>query len=153
MDKTQKEFVVQQVKKNGFITRNQCLRNYISRLGAIIFELKKDGFEFDSYFQKNETLFGTEKDFVYKWTNPDEGNEIKTDFTFDWIDEDNEETGSVVSAKSFNEACDVFLMQPPIFLFAINEEVEDNVGSVHSISANQKFKDFRTYSKPKKRNK
>lgn len=151
MDKTQKEFVVHQIKKNGFITRNQCLRNYISRLGAIIFELKKEGFQFDSYFQKNDTIFGTEKDFVYKWTNPTEDVEIKTEFTFFWIDESNNETPFKVSAKSFKEASEIFLMQPPIFMWAIAEEVEDNLGSVFNLDSNPKFNEFRTYTKPKKR--
>ena len=36
-------FVEQQLKKDGEITRNQCLINYISRLGSIIYKLKKDG--------------------------------------------------------------------------------------------------------------
>lgn len=152
MEKTQKEFVVQQLKTHGFITRNQCLRKFISRLSDIIFRLKKyEGFEFDSYYQENKTLFGTEKDFIYKWTNPTEDVEMKTEFTFHWIDENNAETPFKVSAKSFKEAAEIFLMQPPIFLFAISEEVEDNIGSVHLIADNPKFGDFRTYSKPKKR--
>ncbi len=43
---TQKECVLGKLKLDGFITRNECLKVYISRLGAIICELKKDGYEF-----------------------------------------------------------------------------------------------------------
>ena len=40
---TQKQWVLNRLETNGYITRNECLRNYISRLGAIIADLKKDG--------------------------------------------------------------------------------------------------------------
>lgn len=153
-NQTQQQWVVEQLKKHGFVTRNQCLRNYITRLSAIIFELKdKKGFEFESFFQENKTLFGTEKDFVYKWKNPSKDVEIMLEFTFNWIDEDNNETPLKIMAKTFTEACDIFLLNSPIFLFAINEEVEDNCGSIHLLESNQKFAELRTYSKPKKRRK
>ena len=64
-EKSQMEWVVLQLKKNGFITRNQCLKNYISRLGSIIFRLKAKGFEFKAEFSKTKTLFGSDEDFVY----------------------------------------------------------------------------------------
>ena len=152
-NQSQLQWVVDQLKKNGFVTRNQCLHNYISRLGSIIWKLKKKGFEFDAYFQENKTLFGTEQDYIYKWTNRKEETEVKFDFVFFWIDEDNTETPLKISARSFSEACEIFLTQPPIFLFAVSEEVEDNSGMTHRIDQNQKFSDFRTYSKPKKRTK
>lgn len=43
---TQKQRVLGQLKKFGKISRNDCLRNYISRLSAIIYDLKKEGYEF-----------------------------------------------------------------------------------------------------------
>lgn len=43
MRQTQRKWVEQQFKEHGEITRNQCLQNYISRLGAIIYGLKQDG--------------------------------------------------------------------------------------------------------------
>ena len=62
---TQKQWVKSQIKSNGFITRNQCLRNYISRLGAIIFELKAEGIEFETGYIETETKYGKGKDFKY----------------------------------------------------------------------------------------
>lgn len=46
MKKTQIQWVKEQLALNGEITRNQCLKNYISRLGAIICVLKAEGYEF-----------------------------------------------------------------------------------------------------------
>ena len=47
-NKTQKERVIGQLLKVGHISRNACLRNYISRLGAIICDLTKEGWGFDA---------------------------------------------------------------------------------------------------------
>jgi hypothetical protein len=46
MANTQIEFVKKALKNKGFITRNECLREYISRLGAIILVLKHEGYHF-----------------------------------------------------------------------------------------------------------
>ena len=75
MDKkqSQKTFVKQELAKHGFITRNKCLRNYVSRLSAIIFDLKDEGFEFETKFVENTTAYGTERDFVYLWKNRKDG--------------------------------------------------------------------------------
>lgn len=59
---TQKTWVKAQLAKHGKITRNQCLARYISRLGAIIADLKDEGYRFEAYYQK--TKRGT--DYVYK---------------------------------------------------------------------------------------
>ncbi len=48
MKQTQRERVIARIKSQGFITRNECLRNYISRLGAIICDLKKEGWDFST---------------------------------------------------------------------------------------------------------
>ena len=149
-EKSQREWVVLQLKKNGFITRNQCLKNYISRLGSIIFRLKAKGFEFKAEFSKTKTLFGSDEDFVYTWTNSPQ--KIETEFTFVWMDEEANETPISIKADSFEKASSQFLSYSPIFLFAINEEVEDNFGNVHLLINNERFHDFKTYSKPKKRN-
>lgn len=58
---TQSQWVKEQLEEHGFITRNECLKKYISRLGAIICELKKEGYMFTSEFQT--TPYG--KDFIY----------------------------------------------------------------------------------------
>jgi hypothetical protein len=61
---TQKKWVIEQLEQNGKITRNECLKNYITRLGAIICDLKKDGYE----FEYGEYLsYGTnKKDYIYR---------------------------------------------------------------------------------------
>lgn len=59
MKKTQKERVISQILKQGWISRNQCLGTYpcISRLGAIIATLKEEGWDFETK--------DTGKDYVY----------------------------------------------------------------------------------------
>ena len=46
LNTTQIAWVQKTLRKNKRITRNQCLQKYISRLGAIIHRLKKDGWQF-----------------------------------------------------------------------------------------------------------
>ncbi len=58
---TQKQRVIGKLRQDGFITRNECLRNYISRLGAIICDLKNDGYVFRTKEVKG--------DYVYEWIN------------------------------------------------------------------------------------
>ena len=43
MKQTQRQWVEQTLKENGKITRNFALSNFVSRLGAIICDMKKDG--------------------------------------------------------------------------------------------------------------
>lgn len=43
---TQQKWVIEQLTKHGRVTRNQALAHYISRLSAIIFDLKEVGYEF-----------------------------------------------------------------------------------------------------------
>lgn len=45
MKDTQLKFVKEQLDSRDFITRNECLRNHISRLSAIIFNLKEMGYD------------------------------------------------------------------------------------------------------------
>jgi hypothetical protein len=61
MHKSQKQRIIAKLKRDGTVSRNECLRNYISRLGAIICLLKKQGWEFET----------SEKDgdYIYTWTN------------------------------------------------------------------------------------
>lgn len=63
---TQIDFVKSELEKNGSITRNECLRNYISRLGAIIDVLKKQGWDFETRYIKSITPWGVGKDYEYK---------------------------------------------------------------------------------------
>lgn len=45
MKQTQQEWIVEQLKKKGFITRNEALKKYISRLAARISDLREAGME------------------------------------------------------------------------------------------------------------
>lgn len=54
---TQKDRVVKRLKDVGQITRNECLRNYISRLGAIICDLTKEGWSFDTKNVKGDYVY------------------------------------------------------------------------------------------------
>lgn len=62
---TQLQWVKDRLKANGYITRNECLRVYISRLGALIATLKEEGYEFDAGYIKVATPFGVGKDYKY----------------------------------------------------------------------------------------
>ena len=53
-NETQKEFVKDVLLSKGYITRNECLRNYISRLGAIIHTLKSEGWDFKGEYVKTK---------------------------------------------------------------------------------------------------
>ena len=61
------EFVKQKLLDDGYITRNEALQNYISRLSAIIYSLKQDGWnivgERKEYKKKNG-----EKGYDYVYT-------------------------------------------------------------------------------------
>lgn len=56
--KTQIERVKGRLNQRGYITRNECLSNYITRLSAIIYTLEKQGMIF-----KTEQKGG---DYIYR---------------------------------------------------------------------------------------
>ncbi len=58
MKETQLEFVKRHLRLEGEISRNYCLQRYISRLGARIDDLERDGWRFET-----ERRDG---DYVYK---------------------------------------------------------------------------------------
>ncbi len=64
---TQVKFVEAILKKKGSISRNFCLQRYISRLSAIIFELKAQGYKIEGEFVKTKNG----KDYVYTIINED----------------------------------------------------------------------------------
>ena len=64
-NQTQVAWVKERLYTDGYISRNECLRNYISRLGAIINHLKKEGYLFTGEYKK--TTNG--KDYIYKMIN------------------------------------------------------------------------------------
>lgn len=49
---SQKDVVLQRIKEVGYIDNFFCIHNYILRLGAIIFQLKKEGYSFRGAFGK-----------------------------------------------------------------------------------------------------
>jgi hypothetical protein len=61
MDITQEAFVIRELENAGCISRNFCLQNYITRLGAIICNLNKKGWNITGEYV--EYNYG--KDFIY----------------------------------------------------------------------------------------
>ena len=49
MEKSQVTMVEKRLEKYGEVSRNWALDNYISRLSAIIYKLKKSGYKFKTY--------------------------------------------------------------------------------------------------------
>ena len=68
--KSQENFVVNELLKNGKISRNQCLQRYITRLGALIYIIKNKNpdWEISAKFVK----INGAKDYVYSLDNKDE---------------------------------------------------------------------------------
>lgn len=58
MKRTQIERVKDRLKARGFITRNECLQNYITRLATIVQKLENEGWVFDAGYRDG--------DYVYK---------------------------------------------------------------------------------------
>lgn len=55
MKKSQEQFVIDQLKLNGFVSRNLCLQERITRLGAIIWTLQHEkGWEFRGDYCKEK---------------------------------------------------------------------------------------------------
>lgn len=50
---SQKEIVLKKLRSEGFVTRNWCLQNYISRLSSIMLTLKKEGINFRTEDMEN----------------------------------------------------------------------------------------------------
>ena len=65
-NKRQYNFIVSRLEKKGEISRNECLKNYISRLGAYIHKLKREGYRFDTFKRSIKTVYGRGYDYVYK---------------------------------------------------------------------------------------
>lgn len=85
VNQTQKEFVKSELAKHGFITRNKCLKKYVSRLASYICQLKGEGYEFDSKEIETSNSYGTQKDYIYFWTNRD-GLDLETTYIFKFFE-------------------------------------------------------------------
>jgi len=57
MKKTQIKRVDNQLNKYGYISRNWCLRRWITRLSAIIYDLKKKGYQFEIERRNNDYIY------------------------------------------------------------------------------------------------
>lgn len=63
--KTQEKRVVEILKTNGRVTRNWALQNRITRLGAIIWGLKKAGWNIKARYERTMNGYGRGLDYVY----------------------------------------------------------------------------------------
>ena len=57
MKLSQKNRIIRKLKADGFVTRNECLKVYISRLGAIICDLSKEGWIFHAYNKDGDYVY------------------------------------------------------------------------------------------------
>ncbi len=53
MKESQKTKVLKLLRSQGYVTRNWALQNYISRLGAIVLTLKKEGMDIKAEHMEN----------------------------------------------------------------------------------------------------
>ena len=58
---TQKERIVKKFVDTGYVTRNEAIRNYITRLSAIICDLTKEGWEFETKNVKGDYVYVLKK--------------------------------------------------------------------------------------------
>lgn len=76
---TQKQRIITKLRADGNVSRNSALRNYISRLSAIIQDLEKDGWVFETKQVNNDYIYLVKesplKEVIYKISD---GREIKT---------------------------------------------------------------------------
>lgn len=63
LNETQLDFVIRHLNMHGYVTRNTCLKSYISRLGALINILEKKGYK----FQAKYVTTPNGKDYKYTW--------------------------------------------------------------------------------------
>ena len=57
---TQRETIIKHIKEYGYVSRNWCLENFISRLGSRIFDLEKEGWKF-----ADDHRGGNPRDYYY----------------------------------------------------------------------------------------
>lgn len=66
MKPTQLQIVVKKLQEDGQISRNWALQRFISRLGAIICQLKKSGWDISGKNEHTLGGYGRGLDYVYK---------------------------------------------------------------------------------------
>lgn len=61
MKKSQKQWVKEQLHQYGEVTRNQALQNHITRLSAIILNLKNEGYDLHPFARGGDYVYAIEK--------------------------------------------------------------------------------------------
>lgn len=64
MKQSQKDRIIKRLLDRGEVSRNEALKNYISRLSAIIQDLEAEGWVFETF--RRGGSYKTEADYVYK---------------------------------------------------------------------------------------
>lgn len=54
---SQKDRVLKQLRTNGQISRNECLRNFITRLSAYILDFRKEGMEIEAEYKNGDYIY------------------------------------------------------------------------------------------------
>ena len=60
------EWAVSELVTNGKVTRNTALKNFITRLGAIICSLNNNGWEILGKNEREQNGYGRKMDYVYR---------------------------------------------------------------------------------------
>jgi hypothetical protein len=61
---TQLEIIKKQVDDHGFVSRNWCLAQFITRLGARICDLEKQGYEFTASYEGSDYVYRRKKEIL-----------------------------------------------------------------------------------------
>ena len=61
LDNTQRQIVINRLRQTNQISRNWCLKNYISRLSAIILDLKHKGWVFKPKRDEGDYIYILER--------------------------------------------------------------------------------------------
>ena len=69
MKNTQRKFVETQLRLHGGISRNACLKEFITRLAAIICDMQKHGYTFSKRTVRTTTRWGKGLDYIYEVTS------------------------------------------------------------------------------------
>jgi len=94
MKKTQKDRVAEKLRADGFVDNFWCLENKVSlRLGAIIHDLKGEGWQFDE--ERSGYVAGTKNWRYYVANTPKPPPKMKITFV--------ERDGQTIAAQSFQD--------------------------------------------------
>lgn len=74
--KHQELFVIKALLRNGSISRNACIRAYITRLSGIMDKLKKKGWKFTAGYEDNKAG----RDYVYHLTDEPQPLGLRKDY-------------------------------------------------------------------------